>query len=116
MYPGPQRGRTSGSPLEPPTPAAEESRDLSELYSREVLTGTFSPFRTRQRSVCSPRFAQPGGSRSQAVLGTQPTATVTSCSFPVLPRAGESIFPPLGQPELPFPRPGEIAQRLRATA
>lgn len=58
----------------------------------------------------------PAAAGSQAVLETHPTATVTSCSFPALPQAGESIFPPLGQPELPFPGRGEIAQRLRATA
>lgn len=91
----------------------EESQDLSELHSRKVLTGTFSPFRTRKGFACSPGFAHPG---SSGVPGCAGTVTVTSCSFPVLPRAGESIFPPLGQPELPFPRRGEIAQRLRATA
>lgn len=39
------------------------------------------------------------------MLGTCPIApagTVTGYSIPVLPQAGESIFLPLGQPELPF--------------
>lgn len=73
-------------------------------------------YQSKERLSAAQGLLSPAAARSQAVLGTRPTGTVTSCSFPVLPQAGESIFPPLGQPELPFAGRGEIAQRLRATA